>query len=71
MIAKQNDNETKTLREWRAYKRMTKCGVAKEIGVHPATYARMENNPSSVSMREATLLAETFGCETSEIFFLE
>lgn len=71
MIAKQTAKETKTVREWRAFRRMTKGAVAKEIGVHPATYARMENNPSTITIRHVALLADVFGCNADDIFFLE
>lgn len=61
----------KTLREWRAYLRLTKADVAHGLGVHPSTYARMEAHPEDVTVGEANVLAKIFGCEVSGINFFE
>ncbi|MNW47223.1 helix-turn-helix protein [compost metagenome] len=65
------ESDTKTLREWRAFKRLTKSKVAKFLDVHPSTYASMENKPMDVTVREAAILAELFECRVEEINFFE
>lgn len=71
MIPKETAINQKTLREWRAFRRLTRKEVAKRLDVHPSTYARMENHPSDVSVLEANLLAEIFDCGVTEINFFE
>lgn len=65
------EQAAKTLREWRAFRRKTKAEVAKALEVHPSTYARMEDRPADVTMREASLLAKIFNCEVGEINFFD
>ncbi|MNI39653.1 helix-turn-helix protein [compost metagenome] len=65
------EGNSKTLREWRAFKRLTKAKVAKHLDVHPTTYASMENRPMDVTVREAVILAEIFECKVEEINFFE
>lgn len=71
MIPQGKVENLKTLREWRAYKRLSKAEIAKALGVHPSTYGRMENRPADVSVREANQLAEIFECEVAQINFFE
>lgn len=61
----------RTLREWRAYRIMTKAAVAKALDVHPTTYANMEKRPGDVSVKDANQLAQIFGCDVGEINFFE
>lgn len=71
MIPKSGSKNTKTLREWRAFRRLSKAAIAQSLGVHPSTYARMENRPGEVSVREANLLAQAFDCEVGDINFFD
>ncbi|MBA9088703.1 DNA-binding XRE family transcriptional regulator [Fontibacillus solani] len=65
------ENKFKTLREWRAFRRLPKNQIAKALEVHPSTYNNMEDNPQDVTVREATILAEIFECKVEEINFFE
>ncbi|MDQ1233315.1 transcriptional regulator with XRE-family HTH domain [Paenibacillus sp. SORGH_AS306] len=61
----------KTIREWRAFRKLTKTKIASELRIHVSTYTRMEDRPSSVSMEDAVKLSEVFQCEVGNIIFFE
>lgn len=61
----------RTVREWRAYLRLSKSEVAKRMGVHVQTYTRMEDKPESITLTEAVKLSSVFGCVPKEIIFFE
>lgn len=71
MLANKSATNVKTVREWRAYRRMTKSEAAKAVGVTPPTYTRMENNPSDISIRASEKLASIFQCDVREINFFD
>ncbi|MEC0234035.1 helix-turn-helix transcriptional regulator [Paenibacillus kribbensis] len=66
-----NYNYIRTLREWRAYKKMDKKAVAKALCVSESTYTRMENAPHKISIGNAVVLSKLFGCDMKEINFFE
>lgn len=61
----------RTIREWRAYRKLTKSKIANNMKVCISTYTRMENRPESVSMHEAAELADVFECKVRDIIFFE
>ncbi|WP_211750413.1 helix-turn-helix transcriptional regulator [Paenibacillus sp. Marseille-Q4541] len=61
----------RTIREWRAYRKLTKTKIADSMKVCISTYTRMENRPESVSMQEASELADVFECRVRDIVFFE
>lgn len=71
MIGTTNPIERKTIREWRAYRRLTKADVARIMAVDIKTYMKMEDNPENISMIRAVKLAEIFQCEVHNIIFFE
>lgn len=71
MIPSGTQRVLRTLREWRVFRRATKAEIAQALGVHPSTYARMEDRPEDATVKEAILLAEFFECEVEEINFFE
>ena len=71
MVSAVKPDTVKTLREWRAYKRLSKSEIAKALDVHPSTYTRMESRPADCTVREANILADVFGCAVEQINFFE
>ncbi|MEF2965088.1 helix-turn-helix transcriptional regulator [Paenibacillus sp. M1] len=71
MVPNATPSTVKTLREWRAYRRLPKAQIAKILSVHPSTYAKMEDRPGDVSMNDARILAEIFECRLEEINFFD
>lgn len=63
--------QRKTLREWRAVWNLTKQDVAKQLKVHPSTYAKWERNPEDIKINDAARLAVVFQCRVQEIIFFE
>ncbi|WP_311080912.1 helix-turn-helix transcriptional regulator [Paenibacillus polymyxa] len=61
----------KTLREWRAYKKLSKRKVAEVLGVSESTYVRMEKRPYKLSIETAMALSEFYQCDLREINFFE
>lgn len=61
----------RTLREWRALKKMDKQDLATAIGVHPSTYAKWEDHPADIKIKEAVRIAEVLNCDVSDIIFFE
>ena len=47
----------------------TKGQIAKELGVHPQTYAKYEYYPDLMTIGQAKLLARILNCEFEDIFF--
>lgn len=58
-----------TMKMARIYAKKTQQQLADKMGVHVQTYAKMENNPEDVTIREAKLFAEIVGLPWEEIFF--
>ncbi|MNC09005.1 helix-turn-helix protein [compost metagenome] len=71
MVPDGQTRAVKTLREWRAYRRLSKAEIAKVLGVHPSTYSRMETRPADITVKEATILADVLTCEVGEINFFD
>ncbi|KAF6569044.1 helix-turn-helix transcriptional regulator [Paenibacillus sp. EKM206P] len=63
--------QMKTLREWRAYKKLSKRKVAEVLGVSESTYVRMEETPYKLSIKTAMALSEFYQCDLREINFFE
>ncbi|MHA7580431.1 helix-turn-helix transcriptional regulator [Paenibacillus vandeheii] len=61
----------RTIREWRAYRKLTKSAMALKLGVHNNTYKRIEEQPEKLEIEEAMRLAEALECKMSEIIFFE
>lgn len=61
----------RTIREWRAYRRLQKGEMASRMGVYISTYSRMENEPQEIKMKDAEKLASIFGCSLYDIIFFE
>jgi DNA-binding XRE family transcriptional regulator len=61
----------RTVREWRAYRRLSKSEVAKQMKVHTQTYSRMEDKPENITLTYAVKLSSVFGCDPKEIIFFE
>lgn len=61
----------RTLREWRALKKLDKQDLATAIGVHPSTYAKWEDHPAEIKIKEAVRIAEVLNCNVSDIIFFE
>lgn len=43
--------------------------VADEMGIHVQTYSKMENDPESMTIKDAKLFAQIVGLKWTEIFF--
>lgn len=61
----------RTLREWRAKRKLNKAAMSKKLGVHASTYAKWENNPEEISIKEAIRISEVLGCRVRDIIFFE
>jgi DNA-binding XRE family transcriptional regulator len=48
---------------------LTQQQMADEMGIHVQTYAKMENNPGSMSIDDAKLFSRIVGVPWTEIFF--
>lgn len=48
---------------------LTQQQLADEMGIHVQTYAKMENNPGSMTIDESKLFARIVGVPWSDIFF--
>jgi DNA-binding XRE family transcriptional regulator len=58
-----------TLQEARKGARYSQEDVAGLLGISRPTYAKMENDPGTITIDEAKVLAKLFGVTVSEIFF--
>lgn len=45
--------------------------MAKKLGCHRNTYAKMEENPQDITMAQANLLASILNVSVNDIIFLE
>ncbi|GIO42533.1 helix-turn-helix transcriptional regulator [Paenibacillus apis] len=61
----------RTLREWRAFRRLSKTAISSRMGVHISTYTNIEEHPWEIKMKYAIKLAEIFECEVHDIIFFE
>jgi Predicted transcriptional regulators len=61
----------RTVREWRAFRRLTKTEIARRLDVHLSTYINMEDHPEEIKMKYANRLADIFECELHDIIFFE
>lgn len=61
----------KTVREWRAYRRLTKSEVAKQMNINIQKYSRMEDRPENITLTYAVKLSSVFECDPKEIIFFE
>lgn len=48
---------------------LTKQQIADKMGVHVQTYSKMENDPESMSIKDAKLFCNIVGISYSDIFF--
>lgn len=51
-------------------KRYTIKAAARAVGVSCPTYAKMERDPSRMTMAQAERAAELLGCDVEELFYL-
>ncbi len=58
-----------TLKEARKNARYSQEAVAEKLGVNRLTYAKMEKDPSIVTIDTAKKLSSLFGVGVDEIFF--
>lgn len=58
-----------TMKQWRLAKELSQEEMAKRCGVHRNTYASWEENPDSVSIKNAKKIAEVLGVSVNVIFF--
>ncbi|MDN4069985.1 helix-turn-helix transcriptional regulator [Paenibacillus vini] len=65
------NDRRRTIREWRAYRRLQKGEIATRMGVFISAYSRMENEPEEIEMKDAEKLASIFGCSLYDIIFFE
>lgn len=49
---------------------LTQQQVADEMGIHVQTYAKMENDPESMTIKDAKLFSKITGVSWAEIFFV-
>lgn len=63
--------EKRTLREWRAKRKLNKQDVSKRLGVAPSTYAKWESNPADMKIADAVRISEVLECKLSDIIFFE
>lgn len=61
----------RTLREWRAYRDLSKSEIAEKLGVTVLTYSTYEKHPEKMRIKDAAVLADLFGCEIQDIIFFE
>lgn len=61
----------RTLREWRALRKLDKQDMANVIGVHPSTYSKWEDRPEEIRIREAARIADALDCNVKDIIFFE
>lgn len=60
-----------TMKQWRLAKELSQEEMATKCGVHRNTYASWEENPDSVSVRNAKIIAKALGESVEIIFFNE
>ena len=66
------ENQKRTIREWRAFRRLNKKKLAEFIGVSFPTYHKWENGRAGeIRFRQAILLSKAFQCEVDDIIFFE
>lgn len=58
-----------TMKQWRLAKEMSQGEMAMKCGVHRNTYASWEDNPDSVSIGNAKIIARALGESVEVIFF--
>lgn len=60
-----------TMKQWRLAKELSQEEIASKCGVHRNTYASWEENPDSVSVGNAKIIAKALGESVNVIFFNE
>ncbi len=60
-----------TMKQWRLAKELSQEQMASKCGVHRNTYASWEENPESVSIKNAKIIAKALGENVNTIFFDE
>lgn len=58
-----------SIKDMRRQKRLYQRDLAAALGVTRATYARMEANPSSITVEQAAIICETIGCGFNDLDF--
>lgn len=48
---------------------LTQAQVAEKMGIHVQTYAKMENDPELVTIKDAKNFSKIVGVEWTQIFF--
>ena len=60
-----------TVKQWRLAKGISQEDMAKRCGVHRNTYASWEDNPETISVGNAKIIARALGESVNTIFFDE
>lgn len=60
-----------TVKQARIGAEMTQERVAKALGIHPQTYAKLEKHPEDMSIGMAYNFAKTVGVDFSDVIFLD
>lgn len=60
-----------TVKQWRLAKGLSQEDMAKKCNVHRNTYATWEDNPDSISVGNAKIIAEALGESVNIIFFAD
>lgn len=58
-----------TLKQWRLAKEISQEDMAAKCGVHRNTYASWEDNPDSISVKSAKIIAMALHESVNTIFF--
>lgn len=58
-----------TLKQWRLAKGISQEDMAAKCGVHRNTYASWEENPDTISIRNAKIIADALAVDVDTIFF--
>ena len=48
---------------------LTQAQTAEKMGIHPHTYMKLENDPESMTIKDAKLFGEIVGIDWEQIFF--
>jgi len=61
--------QRQTIQEARTELGITQSDMADELGLTRQTYAKLEQNPENLSIKDARLICSVLGRKFSEIFF--
>lgn len=63
------DQVTYTVKQARRLASFTQAQMASKLGISLSTYIKLENDPESVNLRQARILAKETGQPFASIFF--